>query len=571
MSTIEDVAKYSGFSTATVSRVLNNKGPVSEKAVLAIQEAMRQLDYHPNNMARALVMGHSNTIGVILPSHNTYFWNEVAVEMEKSAREIGYHIVFRFAEPDREEIDRCVSDLRASQVSGIIQAAGQREDVVKAANIPILSLISNRDGIPAAHGALNMMLIAVCYQVVVMGYALAIVLLRFDLVTNLGTGLGLLLLFGAAVNGVPFSCDVGTFNDDPFIYIAAFGLFTDVSYDEEFAACCGYTSTELMQYFAPNLRYAAALSNGCALAAVSDAQVESLLKDMSEWYDSYSFDGTEQNKVFSTWSVLRFFANAKAVIRPYWSTEEGNGVPQLLKISLSRINLEQLIVKISKGEILIGGKEFLQSSLINPKANPYSLLFQAGYLTFNEPYEPGDNVHLACPNKEIVWGFANLMARHFFNLEIDLCSNESSRKALVALASLDAEQIRAFFNYAIEFLPYTHNPDNEFWSADLIILLLFGLGFKPRVEVMSLHGRADCVFDVPGLHLTIVLEFKFESSADPKHLDAKLAEALQQIKDHDYGLNGTSEPKVARFGLVYCSDPSERKFVRMALADVVEL
>lgn len=35
----------------------------------------------------------------------------------------------------------------------------------------------------------------------------------------------------AAVNGVPFSCDVGTFNDDPFIYIAAFGLFTDVSYE----------------------------------------------------------------------------------------------------------------------------------------------------------------------------------------------------------------------------------------------------------------------------------------------------------------------------------------------------
>lgn len=60
----------------------------------------------------------------------------------------------------------------------------------------------SKDGIPAAHGALNMMLIAVCYQVVVMGYALAIVLLRFDLVTNLGTGLGLLLLFGAAVNGV---------------------------------------------------------------------------------------------------------------------------------------------------------------------------------------------------------------------------------------------------------------------------------------------------------------------------------------------------------------------------------
>jgi len=46
-----------------------------------------------------------------------------------------------------------------------------------------------------------MMLIAVCYQVVVIGYALAVALLRFDLVANLGGGLGLLLLFGAVVNG----------------------------------------------------------------------------------------------------------------------------------------------------------------------------------------------------------------------------------------------------------------------------------------------------------------------------------------------------------------------------------
>ena len=50
----------------------------------------------------------------------------------------------------------------------------------------------SRDGVPAAHGALNMMLIAVCYQVVVIGYALAVALLRFDLVANLGGGLGLL-------------------------------------------------------------------------------------------------------------------------------------------------------------------------------------------------------------------------------------------------------------------------------------------------------------------------------------------------------------------------------------------
>lgn len=59
----------------------------------------------------------------------------------------------------------------------------------------------SRDNIPAAHGALNMMLIAVCYQVTVVCYALVVVLSHFRLVTNLGNGLMLLLLYGTLVNG----------------------------------------------------------------------------------------------------------------------------------------------------------------------------------------------------------------------------------------------------------------------------------------------------------------------------------------------------------------------------------
>ena len=59
----------------------------------------------------------------------------------------------------------------------------------------------SKDNIPAAHGALNMMLIAVCYQVTVVGYALVVVLSHFSLVANLGNGLMLLLLYGALVNG----------------------------------------------------------------------------------------------------------------------------------------------------------------------------------------------------------------------------------------------------------------------------------------------------------------------------------------------------------------------------------
>lgn len=52
-----------------------------------------------------------------------------------------------------------------------------------------------------------------------------------DFAASLGIPKDVIDAAEAAVNGVPFPCDVGTFNGDPFIYIAAFGLFTDVSYE----------------------------------------------------------------------------------------------------------------------------------------------------------------------------------------------------------------------------------------------------------------------------------------------------------------------------------------------------
>ena len=346
--------------------------------------------------------------------------------------------------------------------------------------------------------------------------------------------------------------------------------FTDISLDKGFAACCGYTRAELKQYFAQHLRYAVAIRARCAPEAVSDKQIENLLGKMSSWYDGYSFNGAQQNKVFSTWSVLRFLSNEEAVLDAYWSDEEGSGLPQVLKLALDRIELEPLIAQLSQGEIVIGGREFRQSSLINPKANPYSLLFQTGYLTLSKPFRSTGKAHLVCPNREIKWAFTNLLMRHFFQIEFDICYNESSQKVLAALASLDPEKMRAAFNEAIGILPYSHSPENEFWIASLMVILLFGLNLKPRAEVMSLNGRADCVFDLPEHKVTIVFEFKFEASSNPKKLDAKLAEALKQIKKRKYVLDGNSQPKVARFGLVFCAAKGERGFARVGKADEID-
>ena len=57
--TIRDVAREAGVSYATVSRVLNGSGPVSEKTRTRVMEAVERFHYHPNELARGLVNGRS--------------------------------------------------------------------------------------------------------------------------------------------------------------------------------------------------------------------------------------------------------------------------------------------------------------------------------------------------------------------------------------------------------------------------------------------------------------------------------------------------------------------------------
>jgi LacI family transcriptional regulator len=66
MATIYDVARLAGVSRSTVSRVLNGKNEVDPKTAELVMEAIRELNYHPNASARALVRQKSDMIGVML-------------------------------------------------------------------------------------------------------------------------------------------------------------------------------------------------------------------------------------------------------------------------------------------------------------------------------------------------------------------------------------------------------------------------------------------------------------------------------------------------------------------------
>lgn len=65
MASIKDVAKEAGVAVATVSRVMNNRGYISKETRKKVEQAMDALDYHPNQIARALQKNQSFLLGLL--------------------------------------------------------------------------------------------------------------------------------------------------------------------------------------------------------------------------------------------------------------------------------------------------------------------------------------------------------------------------------------------------------------------------------------------------------------------------------------------------------------------------
>ncbi|HDQ74210.1 MAG TPA: LacI family transcriptional regulator [Chloroflexi bacterium] len=99
-----DVARLAGVSTATVSYVVNGladgRVPISEETRQRVLEAIEELGYEPDARAQALRLGHSQTIGLILPDiHNPHFW-QTADGVEQELRAAGYHLLLSSADLD---------------------------------------------------------------------------------------------------------------------------------------------------------------------------------------------------------------------------------------------------------------------------------------------------------------------------------------------------------------------------------------------------------------------------------------------------------------------------------------
>ncbi|WP_010237933.1 LacI family DNA-binding transcriptional regulator [Clostridium arbusti] len=117
---IQDVAKLAGVSPTTVSRVLNNRGYISEKTRENVKKAMNDLNYFPNDIARSLFNKRTNLIGVILPTTSNPFFGELTFYLENICNSLGYKILLCNSLNSISKEEKYLEMLMRNQVDGII-------------------------------------------------------------------------------------------------------------------------------------------------------------------------------------------------------------------------------------------------------------------------------------------------------------------------------------------------------------------------------------------------------------------------------------------------------------------
>ncbi len=150
--TIYNVAKEAGVSIATVSKVLNHTGRISDKTRKKVFQTMDKLNYRPSVVASALTGKQTKTIGLLIPDISNPFFAEIARSIEDQSHERGFNVMMCSTDNLKEKEERYLSLLVRQQIDGLIVASAFRcarllEDVAKevpitlvASEIPRLSI-----------------------------------------------------------------------------------------------------------------------------------------------------------------------------------------------------------------------------------------------------------------------------------------------------------------------------------------------------------------------------------------------------------------------------------------------
>ena len=330
----------------------------------------------------------------------------------------------------------------------------------------------------------------------------------------------------------------------------------DITNDSAYSQMIGFTRDEIKKYYIDYLKLAASYENNCTVDNVTEAQIESLLDRLAKNYDGYCFDEFYKKKVFSTWSVNKFFqsvvSNKFVYFGEYWY--DNGGLPSILVNYLKTHELNIFDYLDKNKSLKVTDDDFKNpTSLTTIDQNV--LMCQTGYLTLRSSLNDSNIIALGIPNGEIYKALNKLLAAKFFKGTIDVTNDANEN--ILDVGSV--EDIISLLNTMVNTVTYDAYPLNSESSVQNYVKAYL-LGAKQNVfsEIHQAKGRADLVIETNKRR--IVIEFKY--AKDETEAKAKLSEAVEQIKTRDYGNIVPKKNELLRIAAVFNADPKVRAFTQ---------
>src|ERR687889_160125 len=124
---IAEIAKRASVSTATVSRTLNQSGPVKAATAKKVWRAVTELNYYPNSHARALVSGRSHLIGLIVSDITNPFFPELIRSFESLASQQRYDLLVTSTDYQTGRMTACIRRMLERKVDGVAMMTSEMD------------------------------------------------------------------------------------------------------------------------------------------------------------------------------------------------------------------------------------------------------------------------------------------------------------------------------------------------------------------------------------------------------------------------------------------------------------
>ena len=333
----------------------------------------------------------------------------------------------------------------------------------------------------------------------------------------------------------------------------------DITNCSPYSQMIGFTRDEIKKYYIDYLKLAASYENNCTVDNVTEAQIESLLDRLAKNYDGYCFDEFYKKKVFSTWSVNKFFqsvvSNKFVYFGEYWY--DNGGLPSILVNYLKTHELNIFDYLDKNKSLKVTDDDFKNPTSLTT-INQNVLMCQTGYLTLRSSLNDSNIIALGIPNGEIYKALNKLLAAKFFKGTIDVTNDANEN--ILDVGSV--EDIISLLNTMVNTVSYDAYPLNSESSVQNYVKAYL-LGAKQNVfsEIHQAKGRADLMIETNKRR--IVIEFKY--AKDETEAKAKLSEAIEQIKTRDYGNILPRKDELLRIAAVFNADPKVRAFTEFQL------